>query len=115
MSQMGCIGALVVLAAGGGLALAAFSPHWLAIWLLILPVLAFDPGGWHGDWKTLGSLARSVAVRNVAYFAGKGARNRDGDWWRSLSHLLAGIVVPAGGDGEIEPRQIRPDTRFRFN
>jgi hypothetical protein len=115
VSRMGCSGAIMIFAAGIGFALTAWSPAWLAMWLLVLPVLALDPGGWEGDWKTLGSLARSVAVRNVAHFAGKGARNREADWWRSFSHLIAGIVVPVTRGGEIEPDQIRPKTRFKFN
>lgn len=115
VSSVGWIGAIMIFAAGIGLALAAWSPQWLAMWLLILPLLALDSGGWEGDWKTLGSLARSVAVRNVAYFAGKGARNREGDWWRSISHLIARIGVPVTRDGEIEPNQIRPETRFTFH
>lgn len=115
VSRMGCIAAIMIFAIGIGSALAAWSPEWLAIWLLILPVLALDRGGWEGDWRTLGSLARSVAIRNVAYFAGMGARNRESDWWRSFSRLLAGIVAPGARGGEIEPDQIGPETRFKFN
>jgi hypothetical protein len=56
-----------------------------------------------------------MAVRNVAYFSGNGARNGERDWWRSFSHLMAGIVVPVTKGGEIEPDQIRPETRFNFD
>jgi len=115
VSRTGGIGALAIFVAGIGFALLTWSPQWLAMWLLILPLLVLDPGGWNGDWKTLGTLARSVAARNVAYFADKGARNREADWWRSFSHLMAGIVVPVSGDVEIEPSRIRPETRFRFH
>jgi len=115
VSRTGCIGAVAIFAAGVGLALITWSPEWLATWLLMLPVLALDPGGWEGNWKTLGSLARSVAVRNVDHFAGKGARNREIDWWRSFSHLIAGIVAPLTRGREVKPDQIGPETRFKFN
>lgn len=115
VSKVGCLVALAIFAGAIALALATWSEQWLALWVLIVPLLALDRGGWEGDWKTLGSLARAVAVRNVAYFASQGARNRESDWWRSYSHLLARIVVPASGKSEIEPDRIRPETRFNFN
>ena len=115
VSRAGGIGALAIVVAGIGLALWGWSPEWLAIWLLVLPLLASDPGGWEGEWKTLGSLARSVAARNVADFASYGARNREADWWRSFSRLIARIVIPVGSGVDVEPRQIRPETRFKFN
>jgi hypothetical protein len=115
VSKKGCFGAVLIFVAGIGLALNGGSLEWLAIWVLALPTLILDPGGWEGDWKTLGSLARSMAVRNVAYFSGNGARNGERDWWRSFSHLMAGIVVPVTKGGEIEPDQIRPETRFNFD
>ena len=115
VSRTGCVVALVIFVAAIVVALLAWSLQWLALWFLMLPLLALDLGGWEGDWKTLGTLARSIAARNVACFANEGARNRESDWWRSFSLLMARIVIPTRGDTEIEPRQIGPETRFKFN
>lgn len=115
ISRTGCYAALVILAAGIGAALWAWSPQWLWICALILPLVAIESGGWDGDWKTLGSLARSVAARNVTLLAEGGARNREVDWWRSFSRLVASIAMPGRGQDAIDARQIGPDTRFQFD
>jgi|GEM_PF-6893549 len=109
-----CAAMLLVVLGGIGLMVAGWSWGWLA-WALVVPIARFSPGIWQGEWETLGSLARAVSIRNVAHLAGKGARNRESDWWRSFSRLLAGSAIPESKGRQIRSEQITPDTRFKFN
>lgn len=113
VSRAGCILACAIIIAVFSLALAKWSPDWLGLWLVVLPVLGLDRGGWKGDWETLGSLSRAIAVRNVAALAHQGARNRETDWWRSFAQLIAATVFDEQ-DRPVEWSQLARTTRFEF-
>lgn len=113
ISRTGCILSSIIVASAIGLALVTWSWDWLPLWLLVLPALALDRGGWEGDWKTLGSLSRAIAARNVATLVRDGARNRESDWWRSFARLIAETAFDERGQA-VDYRQIGRATKFVF-
>jgi hypothetical protein len=73
-----------------------------------------DSGVWTGDWETLGSLSKAVAIRNIAGLSQQGARDRKQDWWRSYIKLLVEQGCPTAEGKEVSGDRIGPLTRFRW-
>jgi hypothetical protein len=114
ISRIGCLLLGVVFLGGLGVSLATWSEAGFAGWALAIPIAILDRGAWDGDWKTLGSLAKAVAIRNVASFVQGGARNRERDWWRSFTNLIAGSATSDRDGAAVESERIAPTTRFNF-
>ncbi|MFW5633670.1 MAG: hypothetical protein ACOCYR_02135, partial [Erythrobacter sp.] len=110
ISTVGCVLAAVILVGIAALALWQTSFGVLALWMLVLPALALDRGGWSGEWATLGSLSEALAARNVAALAELGARNDETRWWRRFATMLGGIAWDAGSQ-VTDHRLIGPQTR----
>ena len=68
-----------------------------AIWLFTL-----DPGRFGKDCRTLGDLARKVAILNYAHLIEGGARPTPADQWEVVTEVLAGYSA-------VPKRQIRAD------
>jgi hypothetical protein len=113
ISTAGCVFAAAILVGVAALAVWQASYAVLALWLLVLPGLALDRGGWSGEWSTLGSLSEALAARNVAALAALGARNNETQWWRRFATMLGGIAWDGGGQ-VADHRLIGPQTRFDF-
>lgn len=73
-----------------------------------------DGGIWSGEWETLGSLSKAVAIRNIARLSQRGARDRKQDWWRAFISLLVTEACPRVDGKEVPAERIGPQTRFRW-
>lgn len=84
----------------------------VSIFLTALVPLKLDPGEYSGDWETLGSLTKAVTGLNFASLAEAGGRDTDASVWSAFS----GVVTRYAFDGTriVDPREIGPETRFRF-
>ncbi len=80
--------------------LPAFLASGVMVWLC-----RFIPRRLPAEVKTVGDLVRSVASRNVARLAGKGARLGPKEVWSALCHISA-----AHSELDLHPHQIRADT-----
>lgn len=84
----------------------------VSIFLTALIPLKLDPGEYSGDWETLGSLTKAVTELNFANLADAGARDTDANAWAAF----ASTVTRYAFDGMriVDPREIGPETRFRY-
>lgn len=73
-----------------------------------------DGGMWSGEWETLGSLSKAVAIRNIAGLSQRGARDGKQDWWRAFISLLVTEACPRVDGKEVAADRIGPQTRFRW-
>lgn len=97
-------------------ALASYGQFEAALLSAVAAVAAWrrDGGVGSGDWETLGSLSKAVAIRNIAGLSQRGARDRKQDWWGSYVSLLVKEASPTVDGKEVPSDRIGPQTRFRW-
>ncbi len=83
----------------------AFSPLWPLTTLMLTGIIMMwtDPGSFGN--MTVADLSRSVANRNFAYFAARGADRRPKQLWKALCRLVS-------EECDVDPAFVFEDTRF---